>query len=524
LRNIGREEKMKNKHILTVIFALIIGIAFTAPLTAHFAKGQFAGQIKIGVIGPQGLPHWSPGMKEAAEMARDEINAAGGVHLGDGDYEIVLAFANEYAYPTPDPPAAASEMERLISEEGCEFIIGGFRTECTASMVEVAADFGVPFIIDGASTNELISETVGTNYERYKYLFRVMPVNSTQLVMTLAGAIQYIIPTFYLPLYGRLLWEGAPNPQVRVAVLTEDLEWTLQIHALLTNPAYYPSLLGPYANVTYSGRIPDGTTDCTPWLQGVIDSGARIMIHIFSGVTGVPLIVQWTAMNVKAVPIGINVLAQLQTHWNTTGGQCQYETVLNPTGTRTPIVPGKTEVFWDNFVAKTGAWPIYTAFGAYDSVYMLKETIEAIGTKDKDAIVAHWEDPAFERLGLINRFKFASHDVFTNEPGPFWTQNFTRAMFVQWQRGRMEVVSPANMPYSKPFALPPSMKALVTDMNYDGKIDIVDISRAALAFGTKPGDARWNIEADIDGNSNVNIVDLTKIAKDWKMSVPLPLD
>lgn len=512
---------MKSKHVLATIFMLMMVIAFIPTLTT----AQYAGQIKIGIIGPHGLPHYSPGMKEAAEMARDEINAAGGVHMGDGNYEIVLAFANEYAYPTPNPPAAASEMERLITEEGVEFVIGGFRTECTASMIEVAADFGIPFIIDGASTNELITQTVGVNYERYKYLFRVMPVNSTNLVQTLAGGLQYVIPTFFLPLYGRNLWEGAPNPQVKVAVLVEDLEWTNQIYFLLTNPAYYPSLLGAYANVTYAGRIPDGTTDCTPWLQGVIDSGAKIMIHIFSGVTGVPLIVQWAAMGVRAVPIGINVLAQLQTHWTTTGGQCEYEAVLNPCGTRTPIVPGSSEVFWDNFVAKTGAWPLYTAWGAYDSVYMLKEAMEATGTKDKDAIVAHLEDPAYERQGLNGRFKFAQHDVFVNEPGPFWNENFTRAFLVQWQRGRMEVVSPANKPaYSKPFAIPPRMKALTTDLTYDGKVNIVDISRAALAFGTEPGHQRWNLEADINGDSKINIVDLTKIAVDFGKSVTLPID
>jgi branched-chain amino acid transport system substrate-binding protein len=487
-------------------------------------KSQFVGEIKIGIIGPVGLPHWSPGMKEAAEMAAEEINAKGGVHLTDGNYKIVLAFGNEHAYPTPDASAAAAEVERLITVEGCEFIIGGFRSEVTGAMIEVAMDYKIPFWIDGASTSEFISETVAKNYDRYKYLFRIMPMNSTMLVKTVMASIAaYLLPKKLLPIYGTKLWPEAPNPQVKVAVLTEDLEWTRLIHYYLTTPTIYPTLLGPYANVTYAGRIPDGTTDCTPWLQAVKDSGARLLIHIFSGVTGVPLIMQWKAMQVGAMPVGINVLAQIQTHWTTTAGACEYESTLNVVGTRTPITPELVD-FWDRFENRTGSWPIYTAFGSYMGIHGLVKNMEAIGTKDKDALVAYWESPESEIMQLNGKFRFDSiHDVYSTEFGPNWTQGYVRAFLCQWQAGRMEVVSPIDQSYSKRWAIPPWMYPLTSDINFDGKVDIRDIATVAKSFGTTPGHLRWEKEADINGDNKIDIRDVALVAKDFGKSISLPL-
>jgi branched-chain amino acid transport system substrate-binding protein len=517
---------MKGKStILLVMFALLLTGTMFINITP--TRG-FAGQIKIGIIGPVGLPHWSPGMWEAAQMARDEINGAGGVNVSNSFYEIVLVQGDEHAYPSPDPTAARNEMIRLCDpgQEDCDFVIGGFRTECTTAMIEVAADYSVPFIIDGASTDELISDTVGTNYARYKYLFRINPVNSTMLFKTIAGALAYyLIPAKLLPLYGQDLDGNATTPpQVRVAVITEDLAWTLTMHTYLTHPAIYPSILGPYANVTYSGRIPDGTTDCTPWLTDVITSGARLLIHVFSGVSGVPFIAQWRALNVSALPVGINVLGQLETHWTTTGGACEYETILNFAGTRTPIVPGLTDVFWDNFVNLTGAWPLYTAWGAYDGLYALTEAIEANGSTDKDALVTFWEDPSYERQGLAGKFKFTPiHDVFSNEPGPVWTQGYVRALLAQWLSARMEVVCPIDQVYSKKWAIPPWMYPLIEDINYDGVVDMRDIGTAARAFGSTPGHPRWEKEADINFDDQIDMRDIGSVARKFGTSITLPL-
>jgi hypothetical protein len=62
---------------------------------------------------------------------------------------------------------------------------------------------------------------------------------------------------------------------------------------------------------------------------------------------------------------------------------------------------------------------------------------------------------------------------------------------------------------------------LITDLNNDGGVDIVDVAIVASAFGTEPGDSRWREEADMDGDDEINILDLTKIALDFgRTSIP----
>jgi hypothetical protein len=51
------------------------------------------------------------------------------------------------------------------------------------------------------------------------------------------------------------------------------------------------------------------------------------------------------------------------------------------------------------------------------------------------------------------------------------------------------------------------------DLNDDGVVNKVDISIAANAFGTKPGDLNWNEKADLNKNGTINILDICAVAK-----------
>jgi len=58
-----------------------------------------------------------------------------------------------------------------------------------------------------------------------------------------------------------------------------------------------------------------------------------------------------------------------------------------------------------------------------------------------------------------------------------------------------------------------------TDLNGDGVVNIVDITIAARAFGTKAGDPNWNSTADLDQNGIINIIDIAFVAKDYGKAV-----
>jgi hypothetical protein len=65
------------------------------------------------------------------------------------------------------------------------------------------------------------------------------------------------------------------------------------------------------------------------------------------------------------------------------------------------------------------------------------------------------------------------------------------------------------------------ISSLITDLNNDGGIDILDVAIAASAFGTEPGDLRWREEADVNDDDKINILDLAKITVDFgRTSIP----
>jgi branched-chain amino acid transport system substrate-binding protein len=527
---------MKGKAVsIAVILVLSSTLFFAVPV-----KGQTT--LNIGIIGPYGIPHWggpySPltcGMWEGASLAAMEINAAGGIDVGGTTYTINLEPANEYAVPTPNPGAAYGEFVRLLDVEDCDYIIGGFRTEVTTALISASVDYHglYPhlFMINGASTTELINGTI-------PQLFRINPVNSTVLFQTIAGAIGgYMLyaspplPALPVPTPGAgFMWNifkdptvigrsvGVPLPQVRVAVLTEDLDWTLVMHTYLTNPGIYPGVLGPLANVTYSARVDPLAPDWTSIWSAVKASGADIVIHVFSGAIGTQLSSSFYDNNVEAVLCGINVMGQLQTHWASTTGKCEYESFLDFSGTRSPIVPGLTRKFWDNFVGNYTYWPIYTAWGAYDGVYSLAEAIDAVDSVDPTTVGAYLASSTRQGLNGIQQYT-AQRDIFSSEYLPYWFYGHVRAMIVQWLDGQKDVVVPRLQSYSKVWALPPSMYSLVEDTNYDQFVGIDDIVFAAEHFGTSPypaqGYDRWEHVCDVTYDDYCGIDDIVQIASEF---------
>jgi len=95
-----------------------------------------AGEYKIGVIEPLTGPLASEGKRhlEGYEIVRDMINERGGV-MGK---KLVFAVAD-----APDPTAAASEANRLITREGVKILTGTFSSRLCGAASEAAARHNV---------------------------------------------------------------------------------------------------------------------------------------------------------------------------------------------------------------------------------------------------------------------------------------------------------------------------------------------------------------------------------------------
>jgi parallel beta-helix repeat protein len=70
----------------------------------------------------------------------------------------------------------------------------------------------------------------------------------------------------------------------------------------------------------------------------------------------------------------------------------------------------------------------------------------------------------------------------------------------------IDAISSDRYPLMSPWKNP------VGDVNMDGKVDGKDIAIVALAFGTVPGDPRWNALADVNADQRIDGKDMTIVA------------
>jgi hypothetical protein len=58
------------------------------------------------------------------------------------------------------------------------------------------------------------------------------------------------------------------------------------------------------------------------------------------------------------------------------------------------------------------------------------------------------------------------------------------------------------------------------DINGDFRTDLKDLVLLAKAYGSTPGDANWNGNADIDGNGDIRLTDLVTMATHYGEHFP----
>jgi branched-chain amino acid transport system substrate-binding protein len=416
------------KRIIFLIIATLLVLGIVLPGCGGEGEGEGEHPlIVIGVPYPQGDVQGT-GMLSGAQMAAAEINTAGGVSVYNAtsntttvyDIQIVGRQDNEIY----DPPNAWSAVNYLITNSHAQFIIGGFRTEAVVPMITnvfASASPSVPFFITGAATAELLSglgllsnpPAASANYPTgsgtpywdynssshfYKYMFRTTPFNTGFLLGMVMSVFSQVAQDVQTGMNWTWNGTGWPNT-VKVAVVGENLTWAAPIiggyQALVAGfgAAYGWSLCVTTSVRTFSDTASSGVVDAA--LTDIQNAHCQIILTCMSGPCGVTFGKEMKALNITAIPVGINVEAQNLNYAIQTGSN--YEVT---TGTYAPGVANTnlTLGFISRYQTFTGSFPIYTA-ASYGQVIGLKEAIEATDSLDKDVVCEYLEshsrvDPA----------------------------------------------------------------------------------------------------------------------------------
>jgi branched-chain amino acid transport system substrate-binding protein len=399
---------MRKKLLLASVLAFALTIAFG---TAESAKAQQAKPIRIGVntaiqvqVGRDAI--------DAVKMAIDEINQQGGV-LGR---KLEMTVADEGEAAAEGPKVGIAAVNKLTSEEHVDVLIGGYDSGVTLAELPHIARAKTIFLGIG-SASPAIQQKVKDDYERYKYLFRVNPINSAKQAKALLNFIT-----------GKLKGELGYK---KISILGENAKWVQDMVPAIKKGAEAAGLEVPIAEF-----FDVQTADFSPIFAKVKNSGSQYLIVILSHAASDVFVKQWYDAKVP-VPIGgIDVKSMDANFFKRVGGKSIAEVSANFV-LRAPLTP-KTVPWWDKFVSLYKRGPVYTAPGAYDAVYIYADAVKRAGTTKADAVIKELEKTDF--VGTRGRVQFdALHEV---KDGP----GFVNELFVQWQaNGERTVVWPKEL-------------------------------------------------------------------------------
>ncbi|MFX1238967.1 MAG: ABC transporter substrate-binding protein, partial [Promethearchaeota archaeon] len=389
--------------------------------------------IKIGILGD--LDHVSGNHTwKGALLAAREINEAGGITINSTQYFVgLVAEDTEEADFDLNVSKGIAAAQRMITDHDPYYVIGGYNNRSTLAYLETLMDNDIIFMSTGTASDEL-TERVRTDYDRYKYTFRVSPINRTRIgadfIRSLVNSILYINSTFQ-------------NHDVNdIGILYEDLPWTDDLLPIVE--AYISLMTGGWASVVESRScsINPTNSEMDDHLNAFSSFGCDIVVPLMTQWNcSTTMVEQYASLEPNFLLAGLDHAASFESHWTFTGGASEYEIILysNAKTNKTE----KTIPFWDDFTAEYGHSPDYMAIGSYDAVYMLANAAETTTTFDSDATVSQLE--GFDRnnsfIGASGNIAFwpLSHELVAGWP-------FGVGLKAQWQASGNLVVIPSAGP------------------------------------------------------------------------------
>lgn len=409
---------MKKLAILLVLVLLLAGCAQKSEEKAPVETETPAKEvIKVGVIGPMNTV-FGIAEKKAVMLAADVINKEGGI-LGK-KVEVI------WASTEMDNNKAATALRRLIQDEGCEVIIGGFSSGVTIAIQPIIAETKTIWLADGAAPS--LTDCVVNRYEEYKYFFRAGTLNGTTFAYDIFDA-----------LHNYFNGELGKN-WTRIGIIRDNAKWTVGVMNVLR-----PMLEEHGYKIVMEEAVSKETEDFSSVLLKAKNKNADIIITLLAHTNGIPLVKQWADMKIKIPLLGHDLSAINPNAWNSSDGKIDGEMFI-ATGGAIPIpLNDRAERFLKLWREKYGGYPdANTAYDMFDALFMYKWAVEqAAKAGESDPFNSSVVVKYLEKINATNPFKTVRGNfAFTKRHDPLWGDEYIRNWICQWQDGKIVIIWP----------------------------------------------------------------------------------
>jgi len=341
---------MQRRFITTLLISMaLVSLVLAAP--AWSAK-----TVKVGFVYIMSGPFSAYGQfaKKGAELAVDEINAAGGIN----GHQVEAYFEDS----TGKPDVAIRVLRKLVFQEKVDFLIGLDSSGVANTVVPSIPQMKTPLIITHAATPDVTGKVCN------RYVFRIsvnLPQNVKAAAM-LAAATDAKTWTTIGPDYafGHQSWEYFEK----------------YLKELKPEMAFLPK-----ADVAFP---PFKTTDFNPYINKIMQSGADGVLVSLWGGNLIDFVRQGQEMGffdgkrqvLMTLGAATEVLSALgdkmpEGLWVGT----RYWFLANSSQRNQDFV----KAYFDRF----NEYPSYNAHGAYGALYTYKAAAEKAGSVDKEKVI-----------------------------------------------------------------------------------------------------------------------------------------
>jgi branched-chain amino acid transport system substrate-binding protein len=183
--------------------------------------------------------------REGYDFWRDYVNAHGGLRIGGKTYKVEIAYADDES----NPQTAARLVEKFISQDHVNFILGPYGSADTATAAAVVERLKVP-MVEGNGAAEAIFN------QGYKYTFAVLSPGKRYLQGVLEMALA-----------------GKTKPQT-VAIATANDAFSVEVGQ---GAADYATAHG--LKVVYQNKYPANTTDVSAVVSAIKATNPDIILN-----------------------------------------------------------------------------------------------------------------------------------------------------------------------------------------------------------------------------------------------------
>jgi branched-chain amino acid transport system substrate-binding protein len=400
--------------MLVTVTILVTGLGVTEGIAAEKAP-----PIVVGAPIPRASNYGQNG-ERGMILATEEINAAGGVKVGDVmrpfKLEIIDSRDEEPGVPTSDVLLA---IEKLILQTKVDLVAGGpCMSECGMAALDLFARYKKLDVVSIGCYTPGWDEKVAKDKEKFKHSFRE------------SGSVKWYVKEA-LDLLRQMKTKFGFD---KIYVSIDDSAMCRRASEIVENLAAKDGW-----KIVGKDKHPIGSTDYSAALTECKNSGAQILfIWAYAPETSI-LMKQWASMEVPALPIGFIGAAEDPGFWQATDGKCAYSIVtLSETGNVPTKATPKAMEFYNAFKKRWSVPPRSTGcVSAYEAMYVLKDAIERAGSTNEDALIAALEKTNLEAVRGTIRFDENHQIIYGYDP-----KNSVLGCWVQWQDGERVQVFP----------------------------------------------------------------------------------